>query len=89
MQLVGSAQLDPEFAQAFRETFVSRRRETVVSVLRRGQERGEVDASIDLEAAADLLYGPIWYRRLVRHAPLNAAFARELAGTVVVAVAPR
>ena len=45
-------------------------------------------ADVDLETATDMLYGPIWYRRLVSQAPLTTAFAHELADAVVTAVAP-
>ena len=86
--LIGAAQTDPEFAQTFRETFTSSRRATVREALRRGQERGEVRGDIDLEAAADMLYGPIWYRRLVGHAPLTTGFAHTLADAVATAVKP-
>jgi AcrR family transcriptional regulator len=89
VELIGAAQVDPAFATAFRETFSSGRRATVLAALRRGQERGEVRADVDLEAATDMLYGPIWYRRLVSQAPLTKAFAHELADAVVSAVSPR
>ena len=71
---------------AFRETFVSGRRTTVVAVLRGGQERGQVRDDVDLEVATDLLYGPIWYRRLVQQTPLTPAFADELAEAVTTAI---
>lgn len=88
VELIGTAQVDAEFAEAYRQTFVSSRRATVLAVLRRGQERGDVRADVDLEAVTDMLYGPIWYRRLVRHAPLTPAFAHAVANAVAAAVAP-
>jgi len=87
-ELIGSVEGDPEFAEAYRETFVSARRSTVLAVLERWKDRGEARGDIDLEVATDLLYGPIWYRRLVRQAPLDPAFADALARAVVAAVAP-
>jgi AcrR family transcriptional regulator len=88
-ELIGSAEADPEFAESFRETFVSGRRAMVLSVLRRWQDRGEVRDDVDLEVATDLLYGPIWYRRLVGQTPLTPAFAKELADEVVAAIGRR
>ncbi len=88
-ELIGSAEADPDFARSFRETFVSGRRATVLAVLERWQERGEVRADVDLEVATDLLYGPIWYRRLVGQTALTPAFAKQLAGEVAAAIAPR
>jgi AcrR family transcriptional regulator len=88
-ELIGNAEADPEFGEEFRETFVSKRRETVRSVLERWRERGEVRPGIDPEVATDLLYGPIWYRRLVGRTPLTPEFADELAAQVTGAISPR
>jgi AcrR family transcriptional regulator len=85
-QLISSVEADADFAREFRETFISARRATVLEVLRRWQERGQVRIEIDLELAADLLYGPIWYRRLVQQAPLSTKFADQLAEAVLAAV---
>ena len=76
--LMAEAQLDPEFAQAFREDFIARRRQVLLEVLRRGQERDEISVIVDLELIVDLLYGPMWYRLLNQHAPLDGDFARHL-----------
>jgi AcrR family transcriptional regulator len=83
VELIGEAQLDEQFAAAYRETFVTRRRATVRGLLERGRERGDVRADVDLELALDLFLGPIWYRRLVSHAPLTPAFSDALADAVV------
>ncbi len=85
-ELIGSVEADPDFAERFRETFVSERRSTVLAVLRRWQENGEVRDDVDLEVATDLLYGPIWYRRLIGQTPLSPEFAAELAEGVTAAV---
>jgi len=76
--LMAEAQLNPEFGQAFREDFIARRRQVVFEILRRGQKRGEISATVDLELTVDLFYGPIWYRLLNQHAPLDEGFAQHL-----------
>lgn len=76
--LMAEAQLDPEFGRAFREDFIARRREVLLDVLRRGQHRGEISDLTDLELIVDLIYGPMWYRLLNKHAPLDEDFARRL-----------
>ncbi|MFE9427951.1 TetR-like C-terminal domain-containing protein [Kitasatospora sp. NPDC006697] len=70
--LIAEAQLDPEFAPRFTE-WVQGRRRVVAELLARGVARGELAAGLDLEYAVDLVFGPFWYRLLVRHLPLDPA----------------
>jgi AcrR family transcriptional regulator len=81
--LMGEAQLDPEFATLFREKFVAVRRQPVLTMLREGQAQGELSPDSDIELLGDLLYGAIWYRLLVQHAPLDGKFAREIVRVVL------
>jgi AcrR family transcriptional regulator len=89
VQLIGEAQVDEAFADAYREVFVTQRRAAVRELLERARARGEVAAGVDTELALDMFFGPIWYRRLVRHAPLSRDFAHSLADALADAVAPR
>jgi len=89
VELIGEAQADEQFAEAYREVFVTARRAAVRGLLERGRERGEVRADADLELAMDMFFGPIWYRRLVRHAPLTRDFAYALADALADAIAAR
>lgn len=77
--LMAAAQRDPAFAEAFRRAFIERRRAAVRRLLDRAAARGELDRGADRELLVDLVYGALWYRMLVGHAPLDAAFARKLA----------
>ena len=76
--LMAEAQFDPKFGQAFREDFIARRRQVLFEILHRGQQRGEISSNIDLELTMDLFYGPIWYRLLNQHAPLDEGFSQHL-----------
>jgi AcrR family transcriptional regulator len=73
--LVGEAQFDPEVAQAFRDGYILERRvegkALIVRAIKEGQIR-EADPAVVL----DLIYAPLWYRLLVGHEPLDAAFVR-------------
>lgn len=80
--LMAEAQRDPSFADVFRRAFIERRREAVRRLLARAARRGELGPRIDRELLVDLVYGALWYRLLVGHAPLDAAFARGLARAV-------
>ena len=86
-ELVGRVEADPEFAERFRKVFVSGRRAVVLKTLRRWQDAGALRDGVDLEVATDLLYGPIWYRRLVAQTPLTPAIADEIAAQVMAAIA--
>ncbi|UFS71470.1 TetR/AcrR family transcriptional regulator [Geomonas sp. RF6] len=85
--LIAEAQADPNFAEAFRSGFIESRREGVRGILRKGIERGELNAEIDLEVAVDALFGPMWYRLLMQHAPLDASFARQLVRQLIAGIA--
>lgn len=76
--LIAAAQSDDELGCELRETLIAARRRVATRILLRGMERGEVDPELDLPLVLDLLYGPIWYRLLLRNAPLNRAFAHEI-----------
>jgi AcrR family transcriptional regulator len=80
--LMSEALLDPDFAAAFREMFIAKRRTVLREILERGVRRGEVIARFDLELMVDMLYGPMWYRLLNQHAPLDSTFAEQLAAVV-------
>lgn len=79
--LMAEAQRDPAFAAAFRSAFIERRRAAVHRLLARAAARGELGTG-DRELLVDLVYGALWYRMLVGHAPLDARFARTLARAV-------
>ncbi|MEU0968271.1 TetR-like C-terminal domain-containing protein [Streptomyces sp. NPDC005917] len=48
--------------------------------------RGEIAADVDPELLIDVVYGVLWYRLLLDHAPLDEAAGRQLASLVVRAV---
>jgi hypothetical protein len=80
--LIAEGQADPELAEALRLRWLSVRRAEAREILELGIERGELREDLDLEVAVDVLYGPIYYRLLVGHAPLDADFADALADYV-------
>jgi AcrR family transcriptional regulator len=56
---------DPEMHAIFYENLVAPRRAVMAEVLRRGIERGELRADLDVELAIDVLTGPWIYRLLI------------------------
>lgn len=81
-ELVAAAQGDPAVAADLRGGLFARRRAHVADTLRRGIVRGEVRAGLDLEAAADALYAPLWLRLLIEHQPLTASTADAIVAIV-------
>jgi AcrR family transcriptional regulator len=89
MALINEAQTDPEFAKEYRARLVEPRREQARAILRRAIERDEIPASTKIEVALDLLYGSLYHRLLLGHAPLDDRFVRDVVDTVLSGVAPR
>jgi AcrR family transcriptional regulator len=56
---------DRELSDIFYENLVAPRRAALGALVRRGIDRGEVRADVDVEVAVDLLAGPLWYRLLL------------------------
>lgn len=81
--LIAESQSDPELATEFRETYVAARRRIGVTILERGIARGELPRDTDVEAVLDLLYGPIWYRMLLRNGALDDKYARFIVAHLV------
>ncbi|MFN0177782.1 MAG: TetR/AcrR family transcriptional regulator [Gemmatimonadales bacterium] len=76
--LVASADSTTELAKVFRHQVLLRSREMVLEILRDGAKRGEIRARLDLEAAADLIMAPVFFRLLVGHQPLGPDFPATL-----------
>jgi AcrR family transcriptional regulator len=87
--LIAEGQTDPELAEALRSRWLTVRRAEAREILELGIERGEFREDLDLEVAVDVLYGPIYYRMLVGHAPLDEAFADALADQVFAGLGAR
>jgi AcrR family transcriptional regulator len=77
-ELLGHAQGDPALAEMWRERWLQPRRDATTEVLRQAIERGQIRPDVSLAILMDELYGPVYYRLLARHEPLNDAFAKEL-----------
>lgn len=81
-QFIAEGRNDPEFLKAFRDRFQSRRRQAVAVTCERGVARGELRPEISTETVIDLLFGPIVYRLMTEHGPLDDAAAAELVDAV-------
>jgi AcrR family transcriptional regulator len=69
---------ETELAQAFRNQFIASSRAEGRALLQRAVQTRELRADLDLEVTLDLVYGPLYYRLLVGHAPLDRRFTDAL-----------
>jgi AcrR family transcriptional regulator len=72
--LIGQAQHDADIAEAVRTRCLDEQRARDRLPLRRAVERGELAAGLDLDIAADLLVGPLYYRVLVTNTSVDDPF---------------
>ncbi len=86
--LVEAMRRDPELRRLIREGFLAGRRAALAEVLRRGVERGDLDPSIDIELALDLLGGPLFYRLLITGGALDDRLAAGVVDLILKGYAP-
>ncbi len=80
--MMGQAQQDPGTAEVMRE-FTASRRNALRELLERGQDRGELPDTTNVDLIVDQVYGLLWYRLMVGHAPLGRDLAKELTDAVL------
>lgn len=77
-ELVADAQGDPVLARDFRDRFFAHRRARGAATLEEGIAAGELRPDLDVAAALDVLYAPLWLGLLVGHRPVNEAVADQV-----------
>ena len=82
---------DDEMFPVFRTVLVDARREALLTLLRRGVERGELRDDLDLELVVDLIAGPMIYRFLIDRGTVADPAGRALAvyDAIAEGLAPR
>ena len=66
-----------ELAKAFRNHFVLARRAEGRELLHQAIAAGEIRPDVDVDVTLDLLYGAMFFRLLLGHAPLDTRFADQ------------
>ena len=77
-QFVAESQINKEFASFFRKRFLKPRREAIRVMFDRGVQRGEIDENVDRDLVLDMIFGPVIYRVMVGHAPVDYKTAEEI-----------
>ena len=80
---VVAARNDPEVAQAFRTIWSAPRRAQAREMLKLTQSRGQLRPEADLDMVLDALYGPLYYRLLVKNEPPSQKYAEALVDLVL------
>jgi AcrR family transcriptional regulator len=76
--LVVESQHDAALAEALGERYIAGRRAAAAVAFERGIQRGELRSDLDPQIVIDALYGALYYCVLVRHVPLEPAYADAL-----------
>jgi len=77
-RMIAAADSDSELSKAFRNHFIVARREEGRALLLRATELGEIRTGLDVETALDMIYGALFFRLLLGHAPLNDTLAEQI-----------
>ncbi|HEY1176846.1 MAG TPA: TetR/AcrR family transcriptional regulator [Phytomonospora sp.] len=79
-------QTDPALAREYRERLLGPNLEAMKARLRSAQEAGQVAAGVDLDVAVEMIFGPVYYRWLLRLGPLDDDYADAVAGMALSAL---
>ena len=81
--MVAAAQSETELAKAFRNEFIARNRDAARLLLERSIEEKLIERPSDIDLALDLIFGPLFYRLLMGHAPITRGFVDQLIDAVI------
>jgi AcrR family transcriptional regulator len=76
--LLTAIQDDPKLAAAMLDRLLKPWLEATTQRLHAARQEGQIRKDVDLDVAAELLYGPIYYRWLLRTGPLSRQYVDAL-----------
>ena len=85
-ELIAEGQSDPDILREFYEQHVSLRRASAVAEIERGKATGEFSTDTDAELLVDAIFAPVYYRLLLRFAPLTEKYGNDLIDQVLLGV---
>jgi AcrR family transcriptional regulator len=89
VSLASEGQNDPEVRIALKKGLFQPRRKATAKVVRQAQASGALRGDVPPDVIIDLLYGPIFYRRLLRQEPATDAFVRQVFENAMAGLRPR
>ena len=87
--LTAEIQHDPGLAEDLVARLLRPQMQAVSDRLRVAQEAGQLADDIDLDLGAELLFGPLFHRWLLRTAPFDARYADRLVKHILAGLEPR
>ncbi len=84
--LIGEAQKDPDLANALRTRWLDPRREAGAAILRTGKSSRTLRDDFDTTIVLDQIYGAIYIRLMLGHAPMPDGMATTLVRNIMVGI---
>jgi AcrR family transcriptional regulator len=84
--LIAEGQSDPAILQELYESHIRLRRASSIEDIERGKAAGEFSAGTDAELLVDAIFAPVYYRLLLRFAPLTEKYGNDLIDQVLLGV---
>jgi AcrR family transcriptional regulator len=87
--LLMEGRTNPAFSAEYHRRMVEPRREQARAIFAQAIERAEIPAETNVEVAIDLIYGPLYHRLLIGHAPLDDQFVDDIVEMALRGLQPR
>ena len=84
--LIAEGQSDSAILQELCERHIRLRRASTVEDIERGKAAGEFSAATDAELLVDAIFAPVYYRLLLRFAPLTEKYGNDLIDQILLGV---
>lgn len=72
--IIGAGQSQPEMIEAIQKYWIAPRRQEARELVTDAQKRGEIRSDISADTILDILYGPLYFRLLIGHGPVDCHF---------------
>lgn len=77
LELLSEAQFDEAILTELREKVIEPRRQTIKQVIEAGIAQQQLKQQANVDWLMDAIYGPLYYRALIKHEKLDQTFARQ------------
>jgi AcrR family transcriptional regulator len=81
--MVAASQSETELAKAFQMEFIARNRDATRTLLHLCVEQRLIAEPADIDLTLDLIFGPLFFRLLMGHAPITRGFVDQLMDAVI------